>query len=228
MSNSTPGPTTEPHEIEAKFEIEPADRAALLHAGAFGAFRVVARVERRQDDLYFDTPDLDLRRARSTLRVRRLPDGALLTFKGAKQRLAEAHIASRLEDEVEAPAAWAARVRVDAPLPDGFEAGPLRRAEELAGPGRFVPLARLENERVALRLDDGEHAVELAVDRCRGTRLADGRTVAFDEVEVEVKRGGEDGLNAALEALRGAAPGLRPSDKSKLGRTLAEDDAPCE
>ena len=131
-----------PSEIEAKFETDAAGRAALLGATAFGVFRVAAVKQRQQDDIYFDTADRALRQAGATLRVRRLADGALLTFKGARQAAGAAHFASRPEDEQTLPPEWAARVSTDAPLPSGLDASPLRRARTLVGSARLEPVAR--------------------------------------------------------------------------------------
>jgi inorganic triphosphatase YgiF len=209
-----------PSEIEAKFETDASGLAALRAATAFGQFQVAAVKQRQQDDIYFDTADRALRLAGATLRVRRLPDGAVLTFKGARQAASAAHFASRPEDEQTVPAEWAARVSVQAPLPSGLDASPLRRAVALAGTARLEPVARLLNERATLQLRAGEQVLELALDHCVGTRLADGRVVAFDEVELEVKQGGEAALLAAHDALTQAVSSLRPSRATKLERTL--------
>jgi inorganic triphosphatase YgiF len=209
-----------PQEIEAKFEVDAAERDALLRAERFDDWRVVSRNERAQHDLYFDTAERALRAAGATLRVRTLPDSALVTFKGARQPGAEAHVATRLEDEAPAPAEWAERVAADHPLPDGAPLGPLTRARAIAGAAPLLPVARLRNERATVRLTSGVGEVELALDRCHGERLADGRQVAFDEAELEVKQGGAEALRAAQTALRAAAPGLQPSTLTKLERVL--------
>jgi inorganic triphosphatase YgiF len=208
------------HELEAKFETDAAGRATLLAATAFGMFQVAAVKQRQQDDIYFDTAERALRIAGATLRVRRLTDGALLTFKGARQAASAAHVASRLEDEQALPAEWAARVSTDAPLPSGLDASPLRRARELVGTAQLEPIARLQNERTTLALRADAQLLELALDHCVGTRLADERMVTFDEVELEVKQGGEAALLAAHDALTEAVSSLRPSHATKLERTL--------
>ena len=221
MNDSAESHPPPPREIEAKFETDAAGHAALLAATTFGAFSVSARKQRQQDDIYFDTTDSALRRAGATLRVRRLADGALMTFKGARQAARAEHFASRAEDEQALPAAWSARVSTDAPLPDGLDASPLRRARALTGAATLQPIARLQNERVTLELRAAdERQLELALDHCVGTRLADGRVVAFDEVELEVKQGGEAALLEAQVALLRAALTLRPSQATKLARTL--------
>ena len=56
-----------------------------------------------------------------------------------------------------------------------------------------------------LELRAGEQMLELALDHCVGTRLTDGRVVEFDEVELEVKQGGETALLEAQDAFAGCA-----------------------
>lgn len=210
-------------EVEAKFSVDPSGRAALLAMTAAGPFRVVSTTWRQQDDVYVDTPERGLARAGATLRVRRLPDGALMTFKGAREPTSSGHehVASRLEDEQALPEAWAARVALDRPLPDSLDISPLRRARRVAGAGVFEPVAWLRNERaIVLLRDERGWKLELALDHCRGTRLADGREIIFDEVELEAKQGGEAAVHMAHQALLSAAPGLRPSRLTKLERVL--------
>jgi triphosphatase len=221
MNETDAQPSAIESEIEAKFEVDASGHAALLTVDAFGAFTVVSRKQRQQDDIYFDTADAALRRAGATLRVRRLADGALMTFKGARRATAAAHVASRPEDEEVLPASWSARVVTDAPLPDGLDSSPLRRARALIGTATLLPVARLLNERVTLDLQDSAgRRLELALDHCVGTRLADGREVAFDEVELEAKQGGEAAVHAAQRELAQSAPTLRPNHGTKLARTL--------
>jgi len=70
-----------PTETEVKIKVAaPAARAALQRAGA----RLVG--ERAfEDNLLFDDPGGALRAAGGVLRLRRLPEGGLLTFKGARR-----------------------------------------------------------------------------------------------------------------------------------------------
>lgn len=215
---------SEPREIEAKFEIGREDRERLASVDRIGRFAVFERQRAEQDDVYFDTEDDLLAAAGSTLRVRRTTNGARMTYKGQRelaQSADEAHIASRLEDEVTLDSTQASAVTVDGPLPEMANVSPLDRARTIVGGVQLRPIARLENARVMLMLrDDDGSTLELAVDNCVGTRLRDGRKIAFDEVELETKSAGRAALIDATNALQAMFPSLRPSQLTKLGRTM--------
>jgi inorganic triphosphatase YgiF len=216
---------TEPREIEAKFDVDRQGRQRLLNVSTVGRFTVIERRSVDQDDIYFDTGDALLAAAGATLRVRRKGDEALVTFKGkrsADTSSGEAHIASRLEDEVPLSASDSALVTTDAPLPAFANISPLDRARAIVGGGDLLPVAQLRNSRVTLLLSDGESTLELAVDDCVGTRLQDGRDTRFDEVELESKSADRATLIEVGDALRALVPGLRPSRLTKLGRTLGQ------
>jgi len=214
---------SEPREIEAKFDIDPSDRALLVSATAIGRFSVWENRTAAQDDIYFDTADSLLAAAGSTLRVRRTAGGAKMTFKGRREASVEgeAHVASRLEDEAPLDASQAAGVTIDLPLPDLDSVSPLERARQIVGGAALRPVARLQNTRTTMLLaDDRGASLELAVDDCVGTRVSDGRTTPFDEVELETKSADRSALIDTADALQNLVPGLRPSLKTKLGRTL--------
>jgi inorganic triphosphatase YgiF len=215
---------SDPREIEAKFDVDEPGRERLLTVDSVGRFSVLERRNAAQDDIYFDTDDAQLALSGSTLRVRRTEKGSRMTFKGRRESVAladEAHIATRLEDEVPLDLAQAASVRIDAPLPELDGISPLARARDIIGRNELRPVARLRNSRTTLLLgaDDGA-TLELAVDDCVGTRLSDGRETRFKEVELETKTADRAALLEASDALRTIAPSLRPSHQAKLGRTL--------
>lgn len=211
-------------EVEAKFAVDADARDALLQFDEVAGFRVVGRKQKQQRDIYFDTAEGDLGKAGATLRVRRLADGALMTFKGAHAPAAdaeEAHFASRVEDETPISAEDAAAISVERQLPETIDTSPLRRARLIATHGPLEPIAVLENERIVIDLaNQAGERIELAVDRARGTRLRDGRVVEFDEVELESKSAGRDTLSRVARGLQRLVPGLHPSHETKLGRTL--------
>ena len=215
---------TDPREIEAKFDVQRQDRELLLSLTAVGRFSVTETRTAAQDDIYFDTADALLAQAGSTLRVRRTAKGARMTYKGRREpdgSSGEAHIASRLEDEVSLDADQASAVAIDLPLPDMDGVSPLERARAVIGNGDLRPVARLQNTRTTLLLSDEDGAtLELAVDDCIGTRLSDGRQIVFEEVELETKTADRSALLEASSALRELVPSLRPSPLTKLGRTL--------
>jgi inorganic triphosphatase YgiF len=214
---------TEPREIEAKFEVDRQGRELLVDVAQVGRFKVIERKAVDQDDIYFDTEGALLAAAGATLRVRRKGDAALITFKGKRSAggpSAEAHIASRLEDEVPLRPSDAAQVNAESPMPAFTNVSPLDRARAITGDNELRPVARLQNSRVTLLLSDGESSLELAVDDCRGTRFRDGREIRFEEVELESKSDDRATLIEVSDTLQALVPGLRPSPLTKLGRTL--------
>src|SRR5688572_5874198 len=106
---------SEPREVEAKFSAEPTDRELLMSATTIGRFTVENRQTAAQDDIYYDTEGALLAAAGATLRVRRTAKGARMTYKGRREAggpEVEAHIASRLEDEVVLDHGQASAVRI--------------------------------------------------------------------------------------------------------------------
>lgn len=215
---------SEPREVEAKFDIGADGRRTLIAATTIGRFSVQGRRTAEQDDIYFDTDDGSLAAVSSTLRVRRTQRGAWMTYKGRRELASsvdEAHIASRLEDEVLLDAGIASAVRIDSRLPDMQGVSPLERARAIVADRPLWPVARIENRRTTLCLgDDAGLTLELAVDDCVGTRFSDGRRTAFEEVELESGTAGREALLEAASALREMVPTLRPSLLTKLGRTM--------
>lgn len=216
--------TDEASEVEAKFVVDVADRLRLTNMQSVGGFSVVSRQSLDQDDLYFDSTHAGLAAAGSTLRVRRNQKGVFMTFKGQRAEVVasdESHVASRLEDEVQLESDYADRVDQNASLPGDETLSPLRRARDIIGPTELIPTVRLRNERLVINLlDDDGHHLELALDRCRATRLSDGRVVEFDEVELEAKQAERVVLLRLASALREYAPSLIPSNLTKLERAL--------
>jgi inorganic triphosphatase YgiF len=219
-----------PREVEAKFTLDRDDRQRLADLQRVGSFRVTHAEATRQVDTYFDSVDRRLAEASSSLRLRRKPSGALMTFKGAREptSAADAHVASRLEDEVRVPDEDAERVTLQDPLPDMPSLAPLRRARSIVSDAPLIATAQLDNERITLLLADSVGAtLELAIDHVTGTRLSDGRQVIWDEVELEAKGASRELLLHAAAALRKVAPSLRPSRLTKLERVLGDGDAPA-
>lgn len=218
--------TDGPREIEAKFTVDDDGRARLAAIASAGEFGVVSRSTADQDDLYFDTEDRLLAGMGATLRVRRTPTRALMTFKGPRQvseQPGESHIANRLEDEVEIEREYADAAGESAALPERAGLSPLDRAVAMAGGRALLPVARIENRRTTIVLRDASgHEAELALDSCRGTRFADGRVVEFDEVELEARGIDSSAVRDLAEQLQETAPGLRPSTVTKLERVLGD------
>lgn len=219
----------DPREIEAKFTVDDDGRARLLSIESVGDFQVVSRQTAKQVDLYFDSEDRSLATAGATIRIRRLTDRAKMTFKGRRnvsQRDDEAHIANRLEDEVAVTVAYADIASESAALPEHQGLSPLDRASSVTGGQPLLPVARLENLRTTIVLrDTSGREAELAIDECKGTRLADDRTVEFGEVELEGKGLDASAIRQLAEGLQGQVPGLMPSSLTKLERVLGDEGA---
>ena len=211
-------------EIEAKFAgATPDDAEAILLLDKLDGLRVTQDAERRQTDYYYDTADASLRDAGASLRVRKLTDGLLMTFKGDKQLVtneAGVQAVSRLEDEVETAPEFAAAWAPDSPLPTVAPPDPLLRARAISGDAVLLLTAIIATER-RTRVFSGDGAViEVAVDRSRATRGSDGRVVEFGELEVELRSGAAEQLQHFCAALLQAVPGLRESSITKLTRAL--------
>lgn len=209
---------TEPREIEAKYEADQPSLEQLLALNRFGEWSVERQPEKLQQDIYFDSAAEHLKEHGASLRIRRKGQAVLMTFKG--DRVVTATAVSRLEDEVPIDADCAVRFEQTGDW-QGQLPSPLFRARELTGDVPLMPFACLQTSRTVMIATHPNGAqVELSVDRCSGTRTADGRQVGFVEVEAELHHGTLDDLVSSLDQLVATVPGLRPSIITKLERTM--------
>jgi inorganic triphosphatase YgiF len=193
-------------EIEQKFDVETGfERPSLaVIPGVTAAEPVLHHLSAT----YFDTAGQLLAASKITLRRRtggtdegwhlKLPAGA-----GARR-------------EVHAPLGAA-----DEPVPGELTA----RVAEVTGGQPLAPIATLDTERtvVTLRADDGRVVAEVADDLVTARRHADGGSLRWREVEVEVPVADPALQRAAADLL--LAAGARPAGHgSKLARLL---DAPA-
>lgn len=213
---------TDFQEVEAKFEASSDAVERLVHLSGFGDFSLVERDHTHQDDRYFDSGDARLKANEASLRVRRVGSRAFLTFKGERRSVStlDGHIVSRLEDEIEMENPSLDDVEVLAITP---EPSPLRRVRDIVGNEALLPTARIETVRDTLVFRDVNAAeIELAIDRCRATRVLDGREREFVEVEAELKTGDAPALLRAISLLQETVTGLHPSTTTKLERALGD------
>ena len=69
-------------ETEAKFLVEnPSVQRRIASLHSLGSFRLIRRQSERQQNIYWDTPDLRLRRAQAALKVRRVGSRAEMTVR---------------------------------------------------------------------------------------------------------------------------------------------------
>lgn len=166
-------------EVELKFQVPAAQRAALRRAVA------TAAVQRtRLQAVYVDTHDQRLAHAGLALRLRKEGQRWVQTLKGRGDGLLQ-----RLEHEVAVPA-----LEVDArqPLPDmarhrGTEAGTLLQ-HALGHPAVELQLLyRTDVSRLHRRVRYAGAVIEIALDH--GRLLAEGRSEPVDEIEFELISG---------------------------------------
>ncbi len=170
----------------------------------------------RLENLYFDTPELALARAKSALRLRRAPQGWLQTFKTVGQAKNGLHA----RHEWEMPVAGEA-LEVEKLLHECDEAGVSTALSAAAA--NLIPLFRTDFTRTLWTLTHEGAQVEAAVDQ--GEIIADvngqTRRAPICEIELELKDAKDDGeaaLHALADELAKALPGLAPDDISKAQR----------
>lgn len=219
MTNRAPGPP--PVEIELKLALPGSDPAGLLRQ-----LRKTAPLARRKTvhsvlhNVYFDTPEQTLRRARIALRLRRTGDADAATWLQTLKIGGSSDSALSRRGEWEAPVAAAA----------------LNAAQLAATPwsaldpdgalfAALTPCFETSFERTAwqVRRADGS-VVEVALDL--GQVRAGGRSLPICELELELKAG-EAGALFELARQIGQSVPLLPANRSKSerGYALAENAA---
>jgi inorganic triphosphatase YgiF len=191
-------------EVELKLALPP-DSAAALCRHPLLAGKKVQRD--RVFNLYLDTPDFDLWRARMALRLRKKGETWLQTLKTAGSALGGLHQRGEWEYVQHAPEVDLARFR-ESPL---AELPCSSRLHLLLKPA-FVA----DFERIAWQIESAPGMrVEVALDR--GVIEGGGRKSAICEVEIEVLTGSADGAyDVALALLQDLS--LRPLAASKAER----------
>ncbi|RKP45778.1 CYTH domain-containing protein [Pararobbsia silviterrae] len=225
-------------EAELKLALPAAQRehaTRVLEAIAGGAGRPI-----RLSNVYYDTPTLDLKRARSALRVRLAGDRWLQTFKsggGAQGGLHRRHewempvagdglerdalIAAVERDLAAAHASSSAAHDAEhASLSAALQT--LRDAFATLG-----PLFRTDFTRTLWNVTEGDAQIEIGFDD--GEVIAGDalhrRTLPILEIELELKRGDESALERLAARLRERIPGLAADDVSKAERGYRLIDA---
>ncbi len=162
-------------ETELKFQVPPAQRAALLKAMA-----TPTAVTTRLQAVYADTADRRLAAAGLALRLRKEGRVWVQTLKGRGDGLMQ-----RLEHEVRLPAR-AGVPMLDARRHAGTSVGD-RLLALLADGAELQPIYRTDIRRLHRQVRQGGAVIELAYDR--GTIQAGDRQLEVDELELELLRG---------------------------------------
>lgn len=174
-------------EIELKFQVPPARRAAVAAAVAGRAAPVVQRLQAA----YFDTASRDLARDGIALRLRREGSRWVQTLKAGSGDPLRRH-----EHNVVRPGRGATPPPLEPKLHDGTPAGERLRALCAGQPGAELHCQYRTDVRRGLRVLRTRGAVlELAFDR--GAIVAGGRSLPLCELEIELQRGSPAALLAA-------------------------------
>lgn len=198
-------------ELELKLALRPERLAALRKHPALTRHAVAPGKTRWLDNTYFDTPELDLHKARVGLRIRVQDGRHIQTLKTSGSAVGGLH--NRQEWNVELP-----DDRLDLAL---FPAEALPEAlRDPALVARIGPVftTRFEREAIHVRLPAGGEA-ELALDK--GEILAGGASTPICEVELELLDGGSGGaLFGFARELAGIVP-MHVAHASKAERGYA-------
>lgn len=167
-------------------------------------------------NIYFDTPDETLCRAKCALRLRSASGRWLQTLKRGGSASNGFHQREEWEtllddDKLDLGALLAA-------CEDRRMHDLLRQVES-----ELAPLFRTDFTRMLWSVDSGDAHVEVALDR--GEVVAQGKDGALrapiSEIELELKHGSQASLRALAAKLRERLPGLSPDDVSKAQRGYA-------
>jgi inorganic triphosphatase YgiF len=164
-------------------------------------------------NVYFDTPDCALAKAKSALRLRRTPEQWLQTFKTLGKSVAG--LSNRHEWEL--PVKGEA-LEIDA-LIAACDNDAARQALERAAPD-LIALFKTDFRRIVWDIEREGSQIEVALDLGQITAEVDGETRRADisELELELKSGEESALSMLAAELRGAFPEIVPEDLSKAQR----------
>lgn len=164
-------------------------------------------------NVYFDTPNRALAKAKSAVRLRGTPDQWLQTYKTAGESAGGLH--SRHEWEM--PVAGEA-LEIDKLL-EICDDDQARNALRDAAP-ELAALFRTDFTRMIWDVELDGTKIEAALDLGEVTTEVDGerRTTPISELELELKSGDETALNCLAAQMRGAFLYLQPEDASKARR----------
>jgi len=207
-------PPTAQRPVEAELKLAVLDAAAaarLIGQDELAGFRALAPAKTRAfDDRYVDTADGALARAGFAARLRRTPEGSIVSLKSLRTG-GEGSLHRR--DELEAPADIEA-------LPRDWPPSPARAVVlERAGDAPLLEVVRIRQSRNRRRYGRDGAVVELSLD---AVEVVARETVVdrFDVLEIEVVEGDDDVLEGLASVVSDQAA-FTPDESSKLERALA-------
>jgi CHAD domain-containing protein len=197
-------------EVELKYQVTtPGGADRYLVAPEIGPFKSVGQVRSvRLEDGYVDSADWGLAKAGFAARLRRTSAGTLISVKAH----ATSGVRLHRREEIEGPADAAGAPR------DWPDSQARTLILELCGDEPLIELLKIRQLRRVRRLEAGDSRAELSLDEVEvlGNDTLLGR---FDELEVELKKGGEEPLEA-LADLFDRDVSLRAVSGSKLDRAV--------
>lgn len=213
-------------EIEAKFAIPNQETFLRLQAqeGLCG-YELRAPQVREVHDTYLDTAERQILAAGFFCRRRESPQGILITLKALAPSAATASRVLGGAQAVHRREEWEASLPSDAPLAQ-WPPGPVRdRLVQWVADAPLMPLVDLDQTRHVRAIMQGERtAAELSLDEVLFSAGERRQTVL--ELEIELKReGNEDDLATLVTCLR-TDWNLSPEPRSKFVRALAFLESP--
>lgn len=212
-------------EIELKLLIEPQHADALIRHPLLARYAAEKPHEQQLTSIYFDTPDLEVRRRGGALRVRDVGGAWVQTYKFGGHVNAGMHHREEWETRVNGPALDIAALR--ALLADNHIHGTL--LDDATLPNRMAPVFTTHIKRtiweltlphgteVELALDQG--TIEYTGNQHKGGRQENGAS-AISEVEMELKSGTPHEIFSLALALLDTIP-MRIGNVSKAERGYA-------
>ena len=220
-------------ETEAKFLVRNSAAARTIRRlRQLGPFHLRGRFRQRQTNIYLDTEDLRLRRARVALKLRKVGrhvEGTSQRWRVVRSPLAEATFKSELAFRK----GVSERLEVTVPvksrdlsrfLKGTLDCKPIRRARRIVGDRPLLPVLTLRTDRRGWLFAAGREKVELVLDRVRVERRGH-RFGVHVEIEMENRGAREDRFRQALAALKSVLRGsIRSSRISKyeIGLRMAK------
>ena len=164
-------------------------------------------------NVYFDTPDRALAKAKSAVRLRGTPDQWLQTYKTAGESQQGLHNRHEWELPVTGEA-----LEIPALLEICDEENAATALRDAAP--ELIALFRTDFSRVIWDVEIDGAKIEAALDLGEVTADVDGerRTTPISELELELKSGNEKALDTLAAQMRGAFLYLQPEDASKARR----------
>ncbi|HSD62075.1 MAG TPA: CYTH and CHAD domain-containing protein, partial [Burkholderiales bacterium] len=204
-------------EVELKLRLPPEALAKLRRTALPGAVPGARGVSEQLHSIYFDTPELTLRRAGLALRLRRVGRRWVQTLKGGGGAEAGLHRRAEWEGAVPGPELDLSRLRIP-------EAALLHQPE-VRDALRPVFTTEFRRRRRLLRFEGGD-TVEYCVDR--GEVRTEHAALPICEIELELKSGSPQRLFDLGFVLARALPvRLEGASKAERGYALARAEPPA-